>query len=1191
MANPSRTRTLPLIPLPSLLVLLPGVTARIPLQNRADVAALLANIYSKAATPRPEPSSITIGCVPLRSAYLSADGKQLLEAASKDTEGVTVQTDPSQARKPDLFQYGVLARVTGVQGRREGQLTLVVEGVSRFRTDKIIRERPYFEARVTVYEEAVIPGDDAEITELFAQLKQLSRELIALIRLSSLLPRGPAMTLSPILARRLELYIVRKDVQEAGVLADFMTNIVDCTHDDKLRILSALPVKDRLERIIEVLQRQIGTIQGNSRILSVTTTVSQSNIVEDEILKRLRQDPRMRRMGSGQNPGAMGLPGAPGGQGDEEPNEVEELKKKLDEAKLTPEAQKVADRELKRLAKMNPAQAEHQVCRNYLENLAEIPWTKMTEDNLDAATLSKARKQLDDDHYGLEKIKKRLLEYLAVLKLKQAVNSDLERQIEAITEASRPKDVAKEDASSEDESDVALSTKEEAKPQEQTPEEVQLLKHKKMVDKSPILLLVGPPGTGKTSLAKSVATSLGRQFHRISLGGVRDEAEIRGHRRTYVAAMPGLIVNGLKKVGVANPVILLDEIDKVGTSSYHGDPSAAMLEVLDPEQNSAFVDHYVNIPIDLSKVLFIATANTLDTIPAPLLDRMETIQLSGYTTLEKRHIATRHLIPKQIITNGLADKDVQMNDDVIDKVITSYTRESGVRNLEREIGSVCRSKAVQFAEAKDTNTLPAYSPAVHVDDLEDILGVERFEEELAASTAQPGVVTGLVAYSTGSQGSILFIEVADMPGSGRVQLTGKLGDVLKESVEVALSWVKSHAYELALTHDPNEDIMKARAIHVHCPSGAIPKDGPSAGLAHTVALISLFSGKPVPPSLAMTGEVALRGKVMPVGGIKEKLIGALRAGVKKVLLPQQNRKDVKDLPVEVTEGLEIVLVGHIWEALPHVWPDAQWPGQRDWSGFEIPLDTLKTRLQSAAGFRASGGFRGVYNGIGSAVVGSAPGAALFFVTYEGVKAQFTVHNNGRGEAGAGTHMLAASLGEIAACAVRVPTEVVKQRAQAGQHPSSLKALTSILALRRTHGMGHVWRELYRGWGITVMREVPFTVVQFPLWEGMKAYSLRRRRQQQPTSTNVTIGAVESALYGSVSGAVAAGLTTPLDVLKTRLMLAKERESVVAITTRIWREEGGKAFFSGLGPRTMWISIGGAVFLGSYQWASNLLAGT
>jgi ATP-dependent Lon protease len=546
---------------------------------------------------------------------------------------------------------------------------------------------------------------------------------------------------------------------------------------------------------------------------------------------------------------------------------------------------------------------------------------------------------LDDDHYGLDKVKKRLLEYLAVLKLKQAVNMDLDKQIQAITAATQTKEITEKQTASEGEEKTAPSTalvKKEA-PREQTSEEIKILKHKKMVDKSPILLLVGPPGVGKTSLAKSVATALGRQFHRVSLGGVRDEAEIRGHRRTYVAAMPGLIVNGLKKVGVANPVMLLDEIDKVGTSSIHGDPSAAMLEVLDPEQNSTFVDHYVNIPIDLSKVLFIATANSLDTIPAPLLDRMETIQLSGYTTLEKRHIATRHLIPKQILTNGLKPENVQMSDEVIDKVITSYTLESGVRNLEREIGSVCRSKAVQYAEARDTNTLPAFSPVVTVDDLEDILGIERYEQEIAARNSQPGVVTGLVAYSTGSQGSILFIEIADMPGSGRVQLTGKLGDVLKESVEVALSWVKSHAYELALTHDPSEDIMKSRSIHVHCPSGAIPKDGPSAGLAHTVALISLFSGKRVPPTLAMTGEVALRGKVMPVGGIKEKLIGALRAGVKKVLLPDQNRKDVKDLPTEVLEGLEIIHVRHIWEALPHVWPGAEWPGQRGWSGMESRL--------------------------------------------------------------------------------------------------------------------------------------------------------------------------------------------------------------------------------------------------------------
>ena len=939
MAKPVKSRTLPLVPLPPGLVLLPGVTARVPLQNRADVAAILAHIYSKASTPKPEPSSVTVGCVPLNSPYLSPDGKRLIEdAESKEKKGNVIETDPAQARKPDLFQCGVSARVTGVQGRRPGELTLVVEGISRFKVEKITRERPYFEARVVPHEDAAVQEDDAKIAESFAQLKQLSRELIALIRLSALLPRSQTLSLSPILARRLELYIVRKDIREAGVLADFMTNIIDCTHEDKLRILSATAVQDRLERIIEILQRQIGSLQGNSRIVSIATNTPQTGTMDIDTLNKLRQDPRFRRIGNGQMPGnGMGIPGGfgAGGGGNEEPNEVEELKKRLDDAKLTPEARKVADRELQRLAKMNPAQAEHQVCRNYLENLAEIPWTKVTEDNLDAATLERARKQLDDDHFGLEKIKKRLLEYLAVLKLKQAVNLDLEKQIQAINKAAQPKEEEKTDPDSDEEEDVAPTSKREEPPHEKTPEEIRLLEHKKMVDKSPILLLVGPPGTGKTSLAKSVATSLGRQFHRMSLGGVRDEAEIRGHRRTYVAAMPGLIVNGLKKVGVANPVFLLDEIDKLGTSSFHGDPSAAMLEVLDPEQNHTFVDHYVNIPIDLSKVLFIATANTLDTIPPPLLDRMETIQLAGYTTLEKRSIASRHLIPKQITTNGLNKDDVYIKDDTLDKVITGYTRESGVRNLEREIGSVCRSKAVQFAEARDTNTLPAYSPQVSVDDLEDILGIERFEEELAAQTSQPGVVTGLVAYSTGSQGSILFIEVADMPGTGRVQLTGKLGDVLKESVEVALSWVKSHAYELALTQTPNDDIMKDRAIHVHCPSGAIPKDGPSAGLAHTVALISLFSGKTVPPNIAMTGEVSLRGKVMPVGGIKEKLIGALRAGVKKVLLPQQNRKEVKDLPVEVKEGLEIVHVGHISEALPQIWPESDW-GNR-WSGFESRL--------------------------------------------------------------------------------------------------------------------------------------------------------------------------------------------------------------------------------------------------------------
>lgn len=924
----SKSKMLPIIPLAQTSVLLPGVTLRIPLQGRGDIAAILASIYSKASTPQPDASIVTVGCVPLNSPYLSPDGKELLEDAAKsDRQDYEIQ--PSQAKEKDLFRYGTLAKVSGVQGRRKGELALLVEGVSRFTLDKVVREKPYIEANITTHEEEAIYESDADIQALFLQLKQLSREMLALVRLSSLLPRGPSTALSPLLARRLELYIVRKNLQDAGVLADFMINVVESTHEEKLRILAAVSVKIRLERAIGVLQRNVSAIQGNNRVMSITTTTPQPDLSSEQ-LDRIRQQQLLRKFGAGL-PGGNGSPGGRGNaQAEDEPNEVDELKKRLDESGLSPEAKKAADRELKRLAKMNPAQADYQVCRTYLETLAEIPWTTMTEDKLDIATLSRARQQLDNDHYGLEKVKKRLLEYLAVLKLKQKVNADLQGQIDKInTEA--------ESAVVKTDDDVDLKTTTDKEEREQSPEEVTILKSKRMVDKSPILLLVGPPGVGKTSLAKSVATALGRKFHRISLGGVRDEAEIRGHRRTYVAAMPGLIVNGLKKVGVMNPVFLLDEIDKVGTSSHHGDPSAAMLEVLDPEQNNTFTDHYVNIPIDLSKVLFIATANSLDTIPPPLLDRMEMIQLPGYTTLEKRHIATRHLIPKQITTNGLNQEQVELSADVIDKIITSYTLEAGVRNLEREIGSVCRSKAVAYSEASDSELASSYDPTVKIEDLEDILGIERFDQELAAESSRPGIVTGLVAYSSGNQGSILFIEVADMPGSGRVQLTGKLGDVLKESVEVALTWVKAHAYELALTHDPSEDIMKSRSIHVHCPSGAIPKDGPSAGLAHTIALVSLFSGKSVPPTIAMTGEVSLRGKVMPVGGIKEKLIGALRAGVKKVLLPNANKKDVKDLPREVLEGLEICHVGHIWEAMKLIWPDEQWPGERHWSGLDSRL--------------------------------------------------------------------------------------------------------------------------------------------------------------------------------------------------------------------------------------------------------------
>ncbi|ATZ55757.1 hypothetical protein BCIN_12g03210 [Botrytis cinerea B05.10] len=908
--GPAKTANLPIIPLVKGTVLLPGIVLRIPVSGqRTDIPALLSGVYSRAAstTPSQPLDSVHIACVPLNSSFLTQDGQKMItgnEQTPQPRERLDVK--PSRATKDDLFGYGVAAKISGVEGTtgRSGEFALLVEGVARIKLDSITQEKPFLEGEVTYLYDEDVPTEDVAVQGLFAHLKQLSRDLLTLLRLSSLLPRTSG-GLSPVLARRLEVYIAKKDISDAGTLADFMVNVVEASLEEKLLVLAALSTKDRLERAILLLERQVSTIKNNVKITTVTTSNIPANIDIDQFNKV--NGHRMRRLSISGAPLPPSMAGNGGSQDDDqEPDEMEELKKKIDGAKMSPEAAKVADRELKRLKKMSPAQAEYQVCRNYLENLIEIPWSEMTEDQLGVDTLSRARKQLNDDHYGLEKVKKRLLEYLAVLKLKQSINDDVNSQLAKANE-------------------------------EDSTAKVEILKSKRTIDKSPILLLVGPPGVGKTSLAKSIATALGRKFHRISLGGVRDEAEIRGHRRTYVAAMPGLIVNGLKKVGVANPVFLLDEIDKVGTSNFHGDPSAAMLEVLDPEQNHTFTDHYVNIPIDLSKVLFIATANSLDTIPPPLLDRMETISLSGYTTLEKRHIASQHLIPKQIRTNGLGDGQVEFTQDVVSKIIESYTRESGVRNLEREIGSVCRAKAVEYAEAKDSGHTEKYNPKLSVEDIEEILGIEKFDEEIAEKTSRPGIVTGLVAYSSGGNGSILFIEVADMPGSGSVQLTGKLGDVLKESVEVALSWVKAHAYELGLTHDPSENIMKKRSIHVHCPSGAIPKDGPSAGMAHTIALISLFSGKPVPPTMAMTGEISLRGRVTAVGGIKEKLIGALRAGVKTVLLPAHNRKDIKDVPQEVKDGLEIIHVRHIWEAMRYVWPEAHWPGEENFAGIESRL--------------------------------------------------------------------------------------------------------------------------------------------------------------------------------------------------------------------------------------------------------------
>ncbi|KAK0715725.1 Lon protease C-terminal proteolytic domain-containing protein [Lasiosphaeris hirsuta] len=933
----TQTATLPLIALPRGSVLLPGVVQRIAVSsNRPDIASLLAAVYTRAAskTPNGRIDAVPITCVPFSSPLISSDGQLLLQSADKTANQDGPDVDPAKASKADLFSWGVAAKITGVEGRGTGEFTLLIEGVGRVRIEKVYSDKAYLEGRVVYYQDNVPSLDlDPALEELFSQLKTISRELVAILRLSAILPRPVgAPGLSPLLARRLDLFIMKQKVP--GSLADFMANIVECSYEEKLQVLALVDIKERVAKVIELLDRQVGNIKSSMTITTYTAETLPFSIDPDSSQKGVQKirKPTSIKIPFKMPASGMGVPfppppgfmGQAGGtpEEDQEPNEIEELEKRLGVAKLPPEAAKVAGREIKRLRKIHPAQAEYAVARTYLETLADVPWSVATDDRLGPDTLTRARKQLDDDHYGLEKVKKRLLEYLAVLRLKQSINDDVDAQIKQTEQEAGVPEPAREDGAQAPTPDPNVEERFKA-----NSAKLEILRSKRVVDRSPILLLVGPPGVGKTSLARSVAIALGRKFHRISLGGVRDEAEIRGHRRTYVAAMPGLVVQGLKKVGVANPVFLLDEIDKVGGSNVNGDPSAAMLEVLDPEQNHTFTDHYINIPIDLSKVLFIATANSLDTIPPPLLDRMETIYIPGYTTLEKRHIATQHLIPKQIRVNGLSEDQVIFSQDVVSKIIESYTRESGVRNLEREISSVLRGKAVEFADAKDRGHLEEYIPQLTVDDLEKFLGIEKFEEEIAEKTSRPGIVTGLVAYSSGGNGSILFIEVADMPGTGSVQLTGKLGDVLKESVEVALTWVKAHAFELGLTQGPTENIMRDRSIHVHCPSGSIPKDGPSSGMAQAIALISLFSGKAVPPTMAMTGEISLRGRVTAVGGIKEKLIGALRAGVKTVLLPAQNRKDVKDLPQEVRDGLEIIHVSHMWEAIRHVWPDGHWPGE------------------------------------------------------------------------------------------------------------------------------------------------------------------------------------------------------------------------------------------------------------------------
>lgn len=529
------------------------------------------------------------------------------------------------------------------------------------------------------------------------------------------------------------------------------------------------------------------------------------------------------------------------GEIDDDNAEVDEFEKKIAEAKMPEDAESAARKQLKRLGQMQPSSAEYTVTRTYLEWLVELPWAVTTEDHLDIA---KVRDVLNEDHYDLEKVKKRILEYMAVLKLNAS-------------------------------------------------------------KKGPILCLAGPPGVGKTSLGKSIARAIGRKFVRISLGGVRDEAEIRGHRRTYVGSLPGRLIQGIKRAGSNNPVILLDEIDKLG-NDFRGDPASALLEVLDPEQNHTFSDHYLEVNFDLSRVMFIATANNLDTIPPALRDRLEILHLPGYTRQEKMAIARRYLLPKQISEHGLGEAglDVQFTDDGVLKIVDSYTREAGVRNLEREISAVVRGIAVKVVEGEVEGELE-----VGADDISDYLGPEKHISEMAERTAQPGVATGLAWTPTG--GEIMFIEATKMPGKGGLMLTGQLGDVMKESAQAAMSYLKSHIEELGL----DADALKAQDVHVHVPAGAIPKDGPSAGVAMFLALLSLLKGRCVRNDVAMTGEITLRGLVLPVGGIKEKMLAAHRAGIRRVVLPARNEKDVVDVPEEIREEMEFVFASKVDEAM------------------------------------------------------------------------------------------------------------------------------------------------------------------------------------------------------------------------------------------------------------------------------------
>ena len=712
------------------------------------------------------------------------------------------ESNPNTAE--DLAPVGTLIQILRYK-KDDDNVLFLAHGRARVRIEEILETKPFLKARVQVIEEDAEGDLEDENVEIEALVRSALDIVQKIVKLSSRYQE--------------ELAIVAENIEEPGRLADYVAAILDFRSDDKQAILESISVKDRLNHLIVILAKEHDLLELESKIQSDAQAVinkGQREYFLREQLKAIQKEL---------------------GESDDLLLEVDEMRAQLEKADMPEKAREAADKELNRLSKMHSSSPESTVSRNYLDWLINLPWNTGTEDNLDIAH---AKEILDEDHYNLEKIKDRILEYLAVRMLKQDM-------------------------------------------------------------KGPILCFVGPPGVGKTSLGKSVARAMGRKFVRISLGGTHDEAEIRGHRRTYIGSMPGRIIKGIRQAESNNPVFMLDEIDKLG-SDFRGDPAAAMLEVLDPEQNDTFTDNYLDVPFDLSKIMFITTANQLHTIPPPLRDRMETLELPGYTAIEKAMIAKQYLIPRQLEAHGITVDQFPIGDEAINRVIDEYTREAGVRNLERELGTLCRKSARGIAEG-ETDPLD-----LTADNLPNYLGPPKFYSEVADRKEEVGTATGLSVTPAG--GEILFIEATRMVGEGKLTLTGQIGDVMQESAKAALSYIKSQNEELHFDPDFwNSD------IHIHVPAGAIPKDGPSAGVTIATALASLATGRPVAPEVAMTGEITLRGRVLPIGGLKEKVLAAKQAGIKTVIAPSRNEKDMVEIPDDATDGLEFVFSDHIDQVL------------------------------------------------------------------------------------------------------------------------------------------------------------------------------------------------------------------------------------------------------------------------------------